>query len=351
MGPSKTIDTKILSSTFEQFDYILKSARIQKLAGDASSREYFRISSPQQNLVLQVSEIFKSSAEHPFLIARELFEKAGLPVPTLLGSAPEKGWILLEDLGDEALQKHPSLDFYREALDLLIRLASEASPQSQKIGRDLGSRAPHFKWAFDLEKLQAEMAFTEEHLIKKFLKRDEISFTQLLEGNSKYLAESPRVFCHRDFHSRNLMIHNEKIFVIDFQDARMGPLSYDLVSLVWDPYVKLSDAWKKSLMEHWERVSAPIVKKLTAQKPGHNFEVERERMKVQRLLKAAGSYASFFNNKGRKDYLPHILPALKDSREALVTLQNLNAATRSDAELLTLISSIESGLSDIIKDT
>lgn len=352
MQPSKTFDVKMLGQAFSQLAHKLDGAVVEKLAGDASSRHYYRVLDRHgSKYVLQVSEVFKSSEEHPFLLARKILEKIGVPVPHLHGVVPEQGWILLEDLGDETLQNVPTIEFYKEAINLIVDWAEKASPTSTQLDEELRSKAPHFQWAFDLEKLQFEMGFTDEHLFKKYLKKTNLNFLQLVEGNSRWLADSPRVFCHRDFHSRNLMVHEQKLFVIDFQDARMGPLSYDLVSLLWDPYVKISEAWRSELLAHWHKRSAAVVKKLATLKPGHDFAVEMERMKLQRLLKAAGSYASFYNNKGRKDYLPHITPAIKDACAALATLQRDGHASSAEVELLTVLRSMESEISDIIKNT
>lgn len=352
MQPSKTFDVKMLGQAFSQLAQKLEGAAIEKLAGDASSRLYYRLTDRnQQHYVLQVSETFKTNEGHPFLVAREILEKIGIPVPALLGSSPSHGWILLEDLGDETLQQSPSLKLYKEAIDLIVEWAEKASPTNSALGADLVSRAPHFQWAFDFEKLNFEMGFTDEHLFKKYLKKPELNFLSLIEANSRWLAECPRVFCHRDFHSRNLMIQDEKLYVIDFQDARMGPLSYDLVSLLWDPYVMLTETWRAELLEHWRMRSQAVVKKLTAQKAGHDFVVEMERMKLQRLLKAAGSYASFFNNKGRKDYLPYISPAIGEACGALEALKGGGHASPGEAKLLTLLRSMETEISDIIRNT
>lgn len=352
MEPSKTFDGKMLGTAFSQLGQAFTNPTIHKLAGDASSRQYFRLTDNQKkSYVLQVSESFEDPSTHPFLVARALLEAAGISVPKLYGTVPSSGWILLQDLGDATLQQHPSPASYTEAIDLIVKWAEKLSPDSSVLDEKLRRQAPHFRWAFDFEKLQAEMAFTEEHLFKKFLKREGDNFLSLVQANSAYLDKCPRVFCHRDFHSRNLMVKNGKLWVIDFQDARMGPLSYDLVSLLWDPYVDFKAGWRDKLLSHWKVATAKLVKKLTDAGSDHDFEIEMERMKIQRLLKAAGSYASFYNRQGRKDYLPYIAPALRDTRGALEALVKRHAATSQDEKLLTLLASIENEISDIIKDT
>ncbi|MEO5667045.1 MAG: hypothetical protein ABIR96_03210, partial [Bdellovibrionota bacterium] len=142
---------------------------------------------------------------------------------------------------------------------------------------------------------------------------------------------------------------HEKLWVIDFQDARLGPITYDIVSLLWDPYVQINEKLRSSLLLHWEkslekeatkRGLGSVLERVNAAGPRESGELRREleRMKVQRLLKAAGSYASFYFLKGRKDYLPSIEPALRSTCEALKTLLgNPKWARREDERLLTLL--------------
>lgn len=342
---SKTVDAENLQSSFGYF-HSRSIQKVDKLAGDASTRQYYRLHEMSTtSYVLQVSEPFLPNNPHPFLCAQKILQSIQIPVPEVLEVNAAQGWILLSDLGDVTLQQVPSLHLYRQAIDLLLRWSWKAHSNQQKIDVELRQKAPHFEWSFDLEKLQFEMAFTEEHLIKKFLGRTE-NFSQMTEHNSRFLADRPRVFCHRDYHSRNLMVHNNKLYVIDFQDARMGPCTYDLVSLLWDPYIQLSNEWKKDLFFYWLS-SAQNLKIPGADE--ESLKEELERMKIQRLMKAAGSYASFFNKKGRKDYLPYIVPALLETEASLHMLKTLGSFVSEDEKILTLIQELRSEIPAIIK--
>ena len=345
MVEGKSIDASHLLGAFSQLAESIDELKIIKLAGDASSRHYYRIAGQKKSWVLQVSEVFENSMTHPFLCGQKILKEIGARVPDVCGVVADKGWVLLDDLGDETLQFHPSLALYKEAIDLMLLWAKNAHPKSQSIDATLRSRAPHFSWAFDVEKLSFEMNFTTEHLFNKLLKRSE-DFAALVAANTNYLAARPRVFCHRDYHSRNLMFHAGHLHVIDFQDARMGPITYDVVSLVWDPYVRLSEEWRTQLFLYWKEL---YQKEGLIKGTDTELVVELERMKIQRLMKAAGSYASFYNVKGRTDYLPHIVPAIADAMKAVSKLCELRKATVEDEKLLTLLQSIKEQIPDIIK--
>lgn len=342
----------------DHFEDSSKFLQIKKLAGDASSRRYYRIEKLDQptepvkphSYVLQVAETFqeKDIKAHPFVSAQKLLNCLQVPVPQIYGVASAQGWVLLQDLGDETLQGHPSLDLYKKALDSVVEwtLRAQSTENSE----------PHFSWAFDFEKLQAEMKFTAEHLVTPLLKRSGSAFLSWVRANSQYLADRPRYFCHRDYHSRNIMFQAGQLFVIDFQDARLGPLTYDVASLLWDPYVRLSESWRFELLKYWKDRLSQRAQELRNRDIFQIFgsheqpwEVELERMKIQRLLKAAGSYASFYNKKGRTDYLPALIPAVRESILSLEKLKTLQALSKEDAELLTELKSWEPALPDIIK--
>jgi aminoglycoside/choline kinase family phosphotransferase len=344
---SQMLDAQLLCSTFnEHFGNKSEDLKVIKLAGDASSREYFRISKKagKTSWVLQKSDPFleANASVHPFLAAQKIFQNIGLPVPKVLGHLPVKGWILLEDLGDETLQTQRSFENYKAAIKLLNQLVLAADSNNVN--------APHWSWAFDYEKLNFEMNFTAQNLVNDFLKLNGPSFLKATQINTQFLVDRPRFFCHRDFHSRNIMVDpkNQNLSIIDFQDARMGPITYDLVSLLWDPYVPLENQWKSKLMDVWaqefqhgnslpqySRVQTTLSEKTTS--GIFKWKIELERMIVQRMLKAAGSYASFYIKKKREDYLPSLYPALGSALESLENIRSRykNEWTPQDGELLT----------------
>jgi aminoglycoside/choline kinase family phosphotransferase len=296
-------------SLHKSFPLLLSSSgdikEISRLAGDASSRSYYRISVKNPDLtscILQTAEPFPgiSALDHPFLAMQSRLQKWGVRVPEVLGWESEKGWIVLEDLGDVSLQDDFRVEYYEAA----IREIHTWTLKSQTDFRPL----LHYRQTFDWTKLNFEMEFMAEHLCQRLLGADAQRFLALVRDNTEYLVDRPRFLCHRDYHARNLMIKDGQPYVIDFQDARMGPVTYDIASLLWDPYVRLSELNKAQLLTYWRQgLDAHEETRLPA-----DWETELERMKVQRLLKACGSYASFYNLKGRRDYLPSVRPAMTD---------------------------------------
>ena len=217
------------------------------LTGDASDRRYFRIipaDGPSIVLALHAGAI--EFATLPFANVAELLRLVPLPVPLVLGHSDPLGILALQDLGDVTLQAHLGADspsqhaaLYREAVALIETL--------QRRGAELrAERYLPYQVAFDVEKLTWELEFFVKYFILGYrgvaLTRPERSalleeWTAIVEE----LAAEPRVLCHRDYHSRNLMLSDDSLYIIDFQDARMGPDTYDLASLLRDSYVDIAD--------------------------------------------------------------------------------------------------------------
>src|SRR5258706_11783751 len=267
------------------------TARAVPLTGDASDRRYFRIlpaGRPPFVLALHTGPI--DFASLPFANVAQLLQRIPLPVPAILGHSDEAGIIALEDLGDVTLQAHlgaasPSehAALYRQAVTLIEQL--------QRRGAEFQSaRYVPYRIAFDVEKLTWEL----EYFVKNFLEGyrgvalPAAQRTALGEEWSTIvteLAEEPRVLCHRDYHSRNLMLHDGSLYIIDFQDARMGPDTYDLVSLLRDSYVDTSDRELDQLIAYF----LALKKNDGSATDDDEFRRRFDLMALQRNLKALGT--------------------------------------------------------------
>lgn len=292
-----------LSSCLRSEDY-----EIFPLAGDASSRRYYRIVHGGQSLVLMAWEPFENPDQFPFLNVQRLFKLAQVQVPEVIAFDEKRGLILLEDLGDLTLERkfwenqdqRVALPFYKQALDELIQMHFA----TQKIKMESSA----FTMRFDTEKLMWEMNYAIEHMLLKFCKvklseSDLKGLKQSLSGICQSLSEQSVVVCHRDYHSRNTMIKHGKMRIIDFQDARMGPMQYDLVSLFKDSYVDLNTAVQTELLEYYlDRAEAALGKKVN----NHEFMELYEKQTVQRCFKACGSFTSFYNSRQDLRYLKYI---------------------------------------------
>ncbi|MCJ8275440.1 MAG: phosphotransferase [Bdellovibrionales bacterium] len=158
---------------------------------------------------------------------------------------------------------------------------------------------------FSIEKFMWELNYTKKHLLKEFLKIsvDEDKLENCFQKIATKLYESPQVICHRDFHSRNVMLKYDQVVIIDFQDARMGPPAYDLVSLFYDSYVELNQSSVDYLL-HYYTQNFPHYKDLNLSVEEFKFFFDLQSM--QRCFKACGSFASFKNMRDDNRYLDYI---------------------------------------------
>jgi N-acetylmuramate 1-kinase len=233
-----------------------------------------------------------TAGELPFVNVQRYLACKGIPVPALICDDSPRGLVLLEDLGDVTLQdalqgasREQIARAYSEALDILLALQHPASvaPRGDCIA---------FCLAFDVEKLMWELEFFLTHMIKQLCSRqltsaDETALRGQFWKVSSFLARQPRVLTHRDYHSRNLMCHQGRLRVIDFQDARLGPCQYDLASLLYDAYVVLPPDLREALLASYcERKAA-----IDGYRDHDGFLQVFDYMCLQRHLKALGTFA------------------------------------------------------------
>jgi aminoglycoside/choline kinase family phosphotransferase len=283
-------------------------ATVLPLTGDASDRRYFRVILKDGRsivLALHVGAIDLSTL--PFANVCALLQQVALPVPAILGHSNELGILALQDLGDVTLQAHlgaasPMVHaaLYREAVALIEQL--------QRRGAELESTGYlPYTIAFDVDKLTWELNFFTKHFLEGYrgITLSSVERAALEEewaAIAGELAAEPRVLCHRDYHSRNLMYCDGSLHIIDFQDARMGPDTYDLASLLRDSYLDLTDHQLEDLVAYF----------LALKGNPHAAEFRRrfDLMAIQRNLKALGTFG--FQTIGRQNpvyiqYIPRTL--------------------------------------------
>ena len=289
----------------------LTGARVVPLTGDASDRRYFRvILGDDGTQVLAVHPGAIDFARMPFVKVAQLFSLLPVPVPAILSFSDELGIISLEDLGDVTLQAHLGAAtpaehkaLYRQAVSLIAAL--------QRRGAAMESpEYPPYGIAFDVTKLTWELDFFAKHFLEGYrgISLDPPERTALAEEFSSLveeLAAEPRVLCHRDYHSRNLMLHQGSLYIIDFQDARMGPDTYDLVSLLRDSYVDLTEAEVDDLIAFFNALRCGPGEQV---RPEDNDEFRRrfDLMAIQRNLKALGTFGFQTISRGNPVYIQYI---------------------------------------------
>ena len=311
------------------------SVRAVPLEGDASDRKYVRLvvqsggeGEPGSFVLMELSSPWVpegSRRELPFVnIARHLSEK-GIPVPSVFFDAAEEGFVLLEDVGNVTLERHLERESARErrrryqsAIEILVRMQSEASTASSRPCYALS-------YSFDAETFFRELCFFREHALEGLwghvLSTD--GRTELEEHFLRLCTEIagyPKVFTHRDYHARNLMVQADQLTLLDFQDARLGPITYDLASLLRDSYVCLAPEEQESLIGHYRELARRAG--LACPDPDE-FQRAFLRTGLQRNLKAIGTFAYQAVVKGADRYLPSIPN----------TVDSIRSVFEKDAEL------------------
>src|SRR5687767_10235807 len=293
-----------------------RTPRIVPLTGDASDRRYFRLLLPDApSIVLSLHAEAFDFDTLPFVNVARLLEQMPVPIPRVLGHADDLGVLALEDLGDVTLQadlgagtpgEHAAL--YRQAVALIATL--------QRRGAELQSPAYlPYGIAFDVEKLTWELDFFIKHFVEAYrgvtipaTVRTALraQFAEIIQQ----LAVEPRVLCHRDYHSRNLMIYEGRLYIIDFQDARMGPDTYDLASLLRDSYVDVPDQTVDELIAYFLALKG-------ATKTEHHFRDRFNLMALQRNLKALGTFGYQTTARRNPVYIQYIPRTLRYVRHNL----------------------------------
>ena len=287
---------------------------VMPLTGDASDRRYFRVlMKGDKPIVLALHQGPIEFATMPFVSVARLLQQIPVPVPAILHHSDELGVLGLEDLGDVTLQAHlgaatpaEHAALYRQAVSFIARM--------QQRGDALRSPDyPPYQSAFDVEKLTWELEFFVKYYLLAYkgaalseARRDELRAEWTAIVNE--LAGEPRVLCHRDYHSRNLMLHGGSLYIIDFQDARMGPDTYDLVSLLRDSYVDLTGPQVDELLAFFLALTGD------ARQDEGEFRRRFDLMSLQRNLKALGTFGYMTtarNNTVYIQYIPRTLSHVK----------------------------------------
>ncbi len=276
-------------------------SNLQPASADASFRQYFRVSNTKQGKSYIVMDAPPEKEDcHPFVQVTDLIRSCGVNAPDIIAMDLKLGFLLLDDLGNtpylDRLDDASAESLYIDAIDALVKM------------QGIDAMLP----AYDANLLQTELNLFEtwylnQHMNVKLneIQKEALQYTfDLLIANAD---QQPQVFVHRDYHSRNLMIteHNNP-GVIDYQDAVIGPIAYDLVSLFKDCYIE----WPAEKIEHWldlylARITpAYFIEKATLIRW---FDL----MGVQRHLKVLGIFSRLNYRDGKAQYLDDLPLTLK----------------------------------------
>jgi len=305
------------------------STKVSELAGDASTRRYYRVrNAPGAPLpsvvVMRYPDEVPPEGELPFLNVHRYLAAAGVPVPVVYRSDPKANLLFLEDAGDtmleDAVHGHGAracLPLYEQCIDILVRIQSEGT-------RALDGKAIPTRLSFDVAKFAEEIDFFLRHAVREFggirlSGREERAIGDLFLPFLEQLSAFPRVLAHRDYHSRNVMVlgsamtpGHRNLRVLDFQDARMGNVFYDLASLLRDSYVTLPEDAVEDLRYAW-RHAATAELRGAARDPGA-FAWRFDLAALQRNVKAIGTFGNQAHNRGKRIFLRFIPPTVAHLR-------------------------------------
>lgn len=289
-----------------------EDAQVDEVAGDASTRRFFRVSTEEATAILMVhGEPLAPNA--PLFSNHRILSEIGAPVPDMLAREEGLGLVLVEDFGDWTLQRHllategdpeiwieKALPLYRAAGDIIVLMQE----------RGAGALRPDdfaATNALDRERFLFELDHFDRHFIRGLRGGTPTpSEERLLRAFYEDLAEAcdrlPRVYCHRDFQSRNLMVlPKRRLGLVDFQDARMGPYTYDAASLLRDSSLDLPSDFVDRMLE---RLAGPLGRPLAIgpEELRRDFDL----MALQRNIKDLGTFGYMATVRGRRDYLDYV---------------------------------------------
>lgn len=310
-------------------DYALKPESLEVASADASFRRYFRVQCDDQRQTFVVMDAPAPQEDvRPFVSVARLFGSAGMTTPNIYEENLAQGFLLLEDFGS-----HTYLDVLRDHTPAEQRIATasalyrEAGKALQSI--QLASRGDVLA-PYDARRLRDEMELWPHWYIDKH-KRKTLSDAQRQVIDEAFdcivaqcLAQA-QVYVHRDFHSRNLMLlaGDRNPGVLDFQDAVLGPITYDLVSLWRDAYIAWDEEVQLDGLIRWWEAAKKMGLPVAADFP--EFWRQFEWMGLQRHLKILGIFARLYYRDGKDRYLADLPVVLSYVLPVLMRYQELGA--------------------------
>lgn len=300
----------------------------QLISGDASFRRYFRV------FVNNDSYIVVDSPPNlidivPFIQLADSYSRQGIAVPKVIASDRELGVMLLSDLGDtqllSVLNKETLQQYYSEALGLLTDIAKVTQTQAGPL--------PKYDAAFVTRELDIFCEWLALHHLGLTVDEVNIRTAAAFKVLTENAMSQPQAGMHRDYHSRNLMLQDGQLKVIDFQDAVIGPVTYDAVSLLRDCYIRWPDSDVELLMQqHYQQCLND--KLIGADVSFAQYRRWFDLMGIQRHVKAAGIFARLNYRDNKPAYMADIPLTLEYIRDIAARYQELQGFSKWIAEVI-----------------
>lgn len=285
----------------------LKPVALHALPGDASTRRYFRATFEDHSVIAVDAPPPQNCTA--FVAIANALRQQGLRTPDIFHADTERGFLVLSDFGDltylKALNQYNAAQYYQQALTALAVLQDCRDVSHWPIP------------AFTREFMRQEWAWHKEWFLKKYLGLSQVpaAVDHCYELLIDVAVNQPQVFMHRDYHSANLMVlPNDQVGILDFQDAFIGPVTYDAVSLLRDCYVAWPDEWVSAwVVYYWQQLRA---RGLLANVSEAEFKHWFDWMGLQRHLKALMTFA----RKNVRDYQPQYLQHIPRTLNYILTI-------------------------------
>jgi N-acetylmuramate 1-kinase len=282
-------------------------SQVSLVSGDASFRSYYRVESAKGRFIFMDAPPAQEDSA-PFVDLSDFLLKHGISVPRVVKARLDLGYLLLDDFGDETFLRaleggasEPLL--YREAVEVLLDIQSTPND---------GSCVAHGR-PYDRALMSREFALFTDWYLEGICKQtitpdDRLGFETAFSRIMDHLLALPTCLVHRDYHCRNLMWQESKtgkdrVGVLDFQDGVMGPVTYDLASLLRDCYVAWDTPFRKRVSDHWLQGAS---ERLGYSPDPAQFKKDFDWMALQRNLKAIGIFGRLSLRDGKHGYLNDI---------------------------------------------
>ncbi|HJN38148.1 MAG TPA: phosphotransferase [Gammaproteobacteria bacterium] len=304
----KHVTTSQLSALRKKWVEIELKAKVQfqALKGDASTRQYYRVSKGNNSYILML--LNTSSELEKCITTSDTLLKNDIPCPKTLACTRQHLMILQEDFGDQRLLESLSKDnvhhWYSQAGLLLKQIQSTSLHTPPLMDNQALIEECNLAWDWYFQH-------------DKKLSADETDFTQPRDWLVSQITQLPYVPTHKDFHAGNLMIHNNTLKIIDYQDLCLGPLGYDLVSLIKDCYID----WPEASRQQWiESHHALIDCRLSLSE----YRTAIQLLGLQRHIKCLGIFSRLkhvYQKPNYMQFIPRLLNYIKEAGESLDPLR------------------------------
>jgi len=301
----------------------------EEIAGDASTRRFFRVRSKGHPTAVLMVHGEALAPDSPIFTNHRILSGIGAPVPAIIARNERSGLLLVEDFGDLTLQRHllqattgdpdrwmsVALPYYSQACDLIALMQTRAPAAIRPA--DFAARN-----ALDRERFLFELGHFDKHYLRGLrgvtpTAGDEQALLAFYEEMADACDALPRVYCHRDYQCRNLMVRpGDRLGLVDFQDARMGPYTYDAASLLRDSSLDLEPTLVAEMLDRLVRsIAHPL-----AVGP-EEFRRDFDLMALQRNIKDLGTFGYMATVRGRRDYLDYVPRTQESIRRTMTAFQ------------------------------